>query len=124
MVQASGPQQMDQAQQEMQSIARGIERQSVDTNGGWTVNVVRLQEQLVGNVRTTLFTLLGAVCFAGLLFWARMAAFPILSRQETAFVAPVETQMAEAQSPVEAGWLGFSVLAHSLHVAQPVAPTA
>jgi SulP family sulfate permease len=27
---------------------------------------------------------LGAICFAGLLFWARMAAFPILSRQDLA----------------------------------------
>jgi len=54
-----------------------------------------------------------------LLAWHR-----VVSRQEAVCAAPAETEMAEAQSQVEAGWPGFSALAHSPHVAQPMAPTA
>lgn len=52
-----------QAQQEMHGIAAGLERQFADSNEGWGANVVGLQEQLVGDIRPTLITLLAAVTF-------------------------------------------------------------
>ena len=55
---------------------------------------------------------------------APLAWHRVVSRQEAVCAAPAETEMAEAQSQVEAGWPGFSALAHSPHVAQRVAPTA
>lgn len=62
-----------QARQEMQSIARGLERQYPDTNTGWGVNPVPLQEELVGNVGSTLLTLLGAVGFVLLIACTNVA---------------------------------------------------
>ncbi len=51
------------ARAEMMSIARGLEREYPDTNAGWSANVVRMDEQMVGDIRPTLWTLLGAVGF-------------------------------------------------------------
>ncbi len=55
---------------------------------------------------------------------APLAWHRVVSRQEAVCAVPAETEMVEAQSQVEAGWPGFSALAHSPHVAQPMAPTA
>lgn len=68
-----------QARLEMQSIARGLERQFADANAGWSVEVVPLQQQLVGSVGPTLFTLLGAVGFV-LLIACTNAANLLLAR--------------------------------------------
>ncbi len=54
---------VERARAEMQSIARGLEGEYPDTNAGWSANVVRMDEQMVGDIRPTLWTLLGAVGF-------------------------------------------------------------
>jgi putative ABC transport system permease protein len=64
---------IEQARQEMQSIARGLEREYPDTNTGWGVNPVPLQDELVGNVGSTLITLLGAVGFVLLIACTNVA---------------------------------------------------
>ncbi len=64
---------IEQARQEMQSIARGLEREYPDTNTGWGVNPVPMQEELVGNVGSTLITLLGAVGFVLLIACTNVA---------------------------------------------------
>ena len=64
---------LDQAQSEMRSIALRIERQNPDSNAGWSTKVVLLRDQLVGDVNTTLLTLLGAVVFVLLIACANVA---------------------------------------------------
>jgi len=50
-----------QAQADLVSIARGLEQQYPNTNAGVGATVVDLHEQIVGNVRTILLILFGAV---------------------------------------------------------------
>lgn len=64
---------LDQAQSEMQSIARRMEREDPDANSGYGVTVVPLRVQLLGDIRTTLHLLLGAVLFVLLIACANVA---------------------------------------------------
>ena len=52
---------LEQAQTEMTLIARRLERQYPETNKGLTVTVTRMRDEMVGDVRLTLYLLLGAV---------------------------------------------------------------
>jgi predicted permease len=52
---------LEQAQSEMTLIARRLERQYPESNKGRTVQVTRMQDEMVGDVRLTLYLLLGAV---------------------------------------------------------------
>jgi len=63
----------EQAGADMRSIASRLELQYADVDGGWGVRIVPLREQLVGNIRTTLWTLLGAVAFVLLIACANVA---------------------------------------------------
>ena len=51
----------DQAQAEMEGVMASLVREWPDFNTGWTVNVVPLREQLVGDVRLAVLVLFGAV---------------------------------------------------------------
>lgn len=51
----------DQAQAEMAGVMDGLRREQPDFNTGWTINVVPLREQLVGDVRLAVLVLFGAV---------------------------------------------------------------
>src|SRR5439155_10079583 len=52
---------LEQAQSEMTLIARRLERQYPEFNIGETVFVTRMRVEMVGDVRSTLYLLLGAV---------------------------------------------------------------
>ena len=52
---------VERAQTEMAVIARRLEQQYPDTNKGWNVAVVRIQDDMVRNVRLMLYLLLAAV---------------------------------------------------------------
>jgi putative ABC transport system permease protein len=51
----------DQAQAEMAGVMASLVREWPDFNTGWTVNLVPLREQLVGDVRLAVLVLFGAV---------------------------------------------------------------
>jgi putative ABC transport system permease protein len=52
---------VEQAQTEMTLIATRLEQQYVDSNKGHSVTVTGMRDEMVGNVRLTLYLLLGAV---------------------------------------------------------------
>ena len=64
---------MDQAQVEMDTINQRLAQNYVDTNSGWSVRLIELRERLVGNLRTSLLILLGAVAFVLLIACANVA---------------------------------------------------
>jgi putative ABC transport system permease protein len=47
----------------MDAIARRLEAQYPESNAGWNLRLVSLQEQMIGNRKTALLVLLGAVAF-------------------------------------------------------------
>ncbi len=51
----------DQAQAEMEGVSAQLRTEQPDFNTGWTVNLVPMREQLVGDVRLAVLVLFGAV---------------------------------------------------------------
>ena len=64
---------LEQAQTEMTSIARRLEKQYPKSNKGRSVAVMRMQDEMVGDVRLTLYLLLGAVSVVLLIACANTA---------------------------------------------------
>jgi putative ABC transport system permease protein len=64
---------LSQVQSNISGIARQIEQQFPQTNGGLGSNVVPLHTQIVGDVRRVLFILLGAVAFVLLIACTNVA---------------------------------------------------
>ena len=64
---------LERAQAEMTSIARGLERQYPESNKGQGVAVERMRDQMVSDVRLTLYLLLGAVSVVLLIACANTA---------------------------------------------------
>jgi predicted permease len=63
----------EQAQTEMTAIASRLEQQYPDTNKGRSVTVTRLRDEMVGDVRLTLYLLLGSVTVVLLIACANTA---------------------------------------------------
>jgi putative ABC transport system permease protein len=66
-----------QAQAEMDSIQEGLEKQFPDDNKGWNIRIVPLQEDTVGDTRTELLVLLGAVGLVFLIACANVASLQL-----------------------------------------------
>ena len=64
---------VEHAQAEMTTIARRLEQQYPDTDGARSATVTRLHDQMVGNVRQTLYLLLGSVAVVLLIACANTA---------------------------------------------------
>lgn len=64
---------LGQAQSEMTAIARRLEQQYPESNKGRSVVVTRMRDEMVGNVRLTLYLLLGAVTVVLLIACANTA---------------------------------------------------
>ena len=62
-----------QAQTEMDMISQRLAQSYVETNTGWGVKLTNLRDSLVGNLRTSLLILLGAVAFVLLIACANVA---------------------------------------------------
>ncbi|MFV1988372.1 MAG: ABC transporter permease [Gemmatimonadota bacterium] len=70
---------VERAQSEMATLASRLEREFPESQSGWTVNVVPLRQQIVGNARTALIILFGAVSLVLLIACANVANL-LLSR--------------------------------------------
>ena len=64
---------LERAQTEMALIAKRVEQQYPDTNKGWSVAVARMRDDMVRDVRPTLYLLLGAVAVVLLIACANTA---------------------------------------------------
>jgi putative ABC transport system permease protein len=64
---------LDQARSDMDSIASRFEEQYPDFNKGWGVTLVPIMEEFVGDIRTPLLILLGAVGFVLLIACSNVA---------------------------------------------------
>lgn len=64
---------ISQAQTSLDTINQRLAQAYVDTNTGWSVRVINLQERMVGSMRGALLLLLGAVAFVLLIACANVA---------------------------------------------------
>jgi putative ABC transport system permease protein len=64
---------LTQAQTEMDTINQRLSQNFGETNSGWSVRLLELRESLVGDLRTSLLILLGAVAFVLLIACANVA---------------------------------------------------
>jgi len=64
---------IQQAQAELDGIARRLEQDFPDYNKGWGANLVPMHEQIVGDIRPVLLVLLAAVAFVLLIACANVA---------------------------------------------------
>ncbi|HEX9000901.1 MAG TPA: ABC transporter permease, partial [Blastocatellia bacterium] len=64
---------LQQAQADVDAIAIGLEKQYPESNTSWRLRMVPLRDELLGDVRTPLYVLLGAVAFVLLIACANVA---------------------------------------------------
>src|SRR5689334_18248156 len=64
---------LQQAQADLDAVSIGLEKQYPETNISWRMRLVPLPDELLGNVRTPLYVLLGAVAFVLLIACANVA---------------------------------------------------
>jgi len=64
---------LQQAKTDLDTIAIGLEKQYPDTNTTWRLRLVSLRDEMLGDVRTPLYVLLGAVGFVLLIACANVA---------------------------------------------------
>ncbi len=64
---------LQQAQADLDAVAIGLEKQYPESNTSWRLRLVPLRDELLGDVRTPLYVLLGAVAFVLLIACVNVA---------------------------------------------------
>jgi predicted permease len=95
---------VQQAQAELDTISRRLEQEYPKDDKGWGAKVVDLHEQEVGDLRTPLFVLLGAVAFVLLIACANVAnlvlARTLARKKEIAIRSALGASRAQAMGQV------------------------
>ncbi len=89
---------LEQAQAEMTAIAARLERQYPDSNKGRTVAVARLRDDMVGDIRLTLYLLWGAVGVVLLIACANTATL-LLAKATESYARDRSSRGARRQPP-------------------------
>jgi len=110
----------EQAQQEMNVIAKRIATEFKDSNDGWSARVVAAKEQLVGASRPALMMLMGAVGFLLMIVCANMANLLLARlssrRREMAVRTALGASKWEVARPIVAESLILSLIGGALGI--------
>lgn len=98
------------AQQEGSTLALSLSEAFPDRQRGWGVNVVPLHEEVVGDVRSTIFVVFGAVCFVLLIACANVANLLTVRASEREQEMTVRAAMGAGRGRLVRQLLGESAL--------------
>jgi putative ABC transport system permease protein len=94
-----GPQStFEQARDELEAVAAGLQAEFPEFNGGWTVNPVPLKDHVVGDIRGVLWILMGAVGLLLLIASVNVANLFLIRATERQKEMAVRTSMGASAS--------------------------